>query len=128
MALDVTCKDRNYLYGRLLAVADRIVYRTFDFEKDSSRVTNAKRYMNTFSQRPFETWSIIEENLLPYFNKLSIVERRYYENLLDSIYILFDVEGYQDNKRLNGLYLLGFHSQSAELKAFRKGKTEGQES
>lgn len=128
VALDVTCKDRNYLYGRLLAVADRIEYRTFDFEKDSSRVTNAKRYMNTFSQRPFETWSIIEENLLPYFNKLSIVERRYYENLLDSIYILFDVEGYQDNKRLNGLYLLGFHSQSAELKAFRKGKTEGQES
>ena len=32
------------------AVADRIEYRTYD-EGDKARVTNAKRYMSTFSQR-----------------------------------------------------------------------------
>lgn len=48
MALNETCEERDYLYGRLLAVADRIEYRTYDTEKDSGRVTNAKRYMNTF--------------------------------------------------------------------------------
>ena len=30
MALDKKQNDRNYLYGRLLAVADRIEYRTYD--------------------------------------------------------------------------------------------------
>ena len=50
VALDKKETDRNYLYGRLLAVADRIEYLTYD-EKDNGRVTNAKRYMSTFSQR-----------------------------------------------------------------------------
>ena len=53
VALDKKETDRNYLYGRLLAVADRIEYLTYD-EKDSGRITNAKRYMNTFSQRPYD--------------------------------------------------------------------------
>ncbi len=30
MALDKSAKDRSYLYGRLLAVADRIEYMTYD--------------------------------------------------------------------------------------------------
>ena len=95
MALDKECTIRDYLYGRLLAVADRIEYRTYEKDKDTSRVTNAKRYMSTFSQRPFDTWKIIEENLQPYLNKLSIAERRYYENLLDSMMQLFDVEAFE---------------------------------
>lgn len=123
VALDKKCGKRDYLYGRLLAVADRIEYRTYEKDKDTSRVTNAKRYMSTFSQRPFDTWKIIEENLQPYFNKLSIAERRYYENLIDSICELFDVDAFQNNDRLDGLYLLGFHSQSYDLK-YNKNKTD----
>ena len=122
VALNKECTIRDYLYGRLLAVADRIEYRTFEKEKDAARVTNAKRYMSSFSQRPFETWKIIEENLQPYLNKLPIAERRYYENLTDSIYQLFDVEAFQKNDKLDGLYLLGFHSQSYDLK-YSKNKT-----
>ena len=122
VALNKECTIRDYLYGRLLAVADRIEYRTFEKEKDAARVTNAKRYMSSFSQRPFETWKIIEENLQPYFNKLPIAERRYYENLIDSICQLFDVEAFQKNDKLDGLYLLGFHSQSYDLK-YSKNKT-----
>jgi CRISPR-associated protein Cas8c/Csd1 subtype I-C len=116
VALDKKQKDRNYLYGRLLAVADRIEYRTYD-DKDKARVTNAKRYMSTFSQRPFETWKVIEESIQPYMNKLQIAERRFYENVLNDIYELFDADSFQDNKKLDGLYLLGFHSQAYDLKA-----------
>ena len=127
VALDKECKIRDYLYGRLLAVADRIEYRTYEKDKDTSRVTNAKRYMSTFSQRPFDTWKIIEENLQPYLNKLSIAERRYYENLLDSIEVLFDVDEYRNNDKLDGLYLLGFHSQSYDLKYNKKKENGGSE-
>ncbi len=125
VALNRECDNRDYLYGRLLAVADRIEYRTFDKEKDTGRVTNAKRYMSTFSQRPFETWKIIEENLQPYFNKLSISERRYYENLIDSICELFDMEAFRKNDKLDGLYLLGFHSQSYDLKYNKNKANDG---
>lgn len=125
VALNRKCDNRDYLYGRLLAVADRIEYRTFDKEKDTGRVTNAKRYMSTFSQRPFETWKIIEENLQPYFNKLSISERQYYENLIDSICELFDVDAFRKNDKLDGLYLLGFHSQSYELRYNKNKADEG---
>ena len=123
VALDRNETDRNYLYGRLLAVADRIEYRTYD-EKDRARVTNAKRYMTTFSQRPFDTWKVIEENIQPYFNKLGIAERRYYENLLDEINNLFEVDNCEDNRRLNGLYLLGFHSQSYDFKVKKEHADE----
>ncbi|MBY0757723.1 type I-C CRISPR-associated protein Cas8c/Csd1 [Sellimonas caecigallum] len=125
MALNKECENRAYLYGRLLAVADRIEYRTFEKEKDNARVTNAKRYMNIFSQRPFETWKIIEENLQPYLNKLPIVERRYYENLIDSICQLFDMDSFRKNDKLDGLYLLGFHSQSYDLKYNKNKANDG---
>ncbi len=125
VALDENCRDKNYLYGRLLAVADRIEYRTFDTEKDSGRVTNAKRYMSAFAQRPFSTWKVIEENLQPYLGKLKLTERKYYENLIDQICQLFEVEGFRENTKLDGLYLLGFHSQSFQLKNYKKEETDG---
>ena len=126
MALDTTSKDRNYLYGRLLAVADRIEYLTYD-EKDSGRITNAKRYMSAFSQRPFETWEVIEKNIQPYMPKLKIKERILYENLLHEIYHKFDIEKFANNSKLNGLFLLGFHSQAYDFelkKDNKKGKEE----
>ena len=126
MALDKEQKDRNYLYGRLLAVADRIEYRTYD-EKDRTRVTNAKRYMSTFAQRPFETWKVIEENVQPYMSKLGIAERLFYENLLNEIYDLFEIEQFQDNSRLDGVYLLGFHSQAYKLKMKKEDAADKKE-
>ena len=121
VAVDHECKERDYLYGRLLAVADRIEYRTYEKQQDDSRVTNAKRYMNAFSQRPYETWKVIEENIQPYLNKLLMIqEKRYYENLLNTICSLFTVENYSDNTKLSGLYLLGYHCQAYDLKNYKE--------
>lgn len=122
VALDKSAKDRSYLYGRVLAVADRIEYMTYD-AKDNGRITNAKRYMSTFSQRPYETWKVIEENIQPYLAKLDVVKRKYYENLLSEICNLFDIDKFKENKKLDGLYLLGFHSQEYDLR-FKKENSE----
>ena len=122
VALDKSAKDRSYLYGRLLAVADRIEYMTYD-AKDNGRITNAQRSMSTFSQRPYETWKVIEENIQPYLAKLDVVKRKYYENLLSEICNLFDIDKFKENKKLDGLYLLGFHSQEYDLR-FKKENSE----
>lgn len=117
LALNRKSRDRNYLYGRLLAVADRVEYRTFDKkDRDANRETNARRYMSMFSQRPYETWKIIEESLEPYFPKLKYQEKIYYCKQLEEICELFDEETFKDNSKLDGLYLLGFHSESYELR------------
>lgn len=133
MALDEACTKRDYLYGRLLAVADRIEYRTYSRElakgkkmnedgkdKESGRETNAKRYMSAFSQRPFRTWKIIEEKLEPYLVRLDAWERITYQNLMNEIYEKFTMEDYGNDTPLDGLYLLGFHNQAFALQRGKK--------
>lgn len=114
MALDQEKKDRSYLYGRLLAVADRIEYVTY--EKGKNRQTIAKRYMQQFKNRPYTTWSVIESHIIPYFNKLKSIEQyTKYEHLLDELHDMIDINDYINNSPLDGMYLLGYHCQ---LKAF----------
>lgn len=113
--VDEECGDRSYLYGRLLAVADRIEYTTFDREEDKNRVTNAKRFMCAFSQNPYRTWQTIEENVQNYLNKKKVSERMYYSQLLDKITAKFNREEFIKNEKLDGLYLLGFHCQSYDM-------------
>lgn len=121
MALDKECKKRDYLYGRLLAVADRIERRTFDREDDAGRETNADRLMNAFAQHPYQTWKIIEQRIHPYLKKLNLAERNSYKKMLDDIYKLFETDSFMNNNRLEGVYLLGYHSQMNEI---RYSKTE----
>ena len=116
MALDKECKNRDYLYGRLLAVADKIERRTFDRDEDAGRETNADRLMNAFSQHPYQTWTIIERRIHPYLRKLDIKERNYYKKMMDDIYELFDADSFTNNHKLDGIYLLGYHSQMNEMR------------
>lgn len=118
MALDVTCSERDYLYGRLLALADRIEYRTYD--KDDGRETNAKRYMCAFSQHPFRTWKVLEEKLEPYLIRLSVPERLTYQRMMDEIYNQFSIGAFGNDAPLSGLYLIGFHNQAYALREKKK--------
>lgn len=122
LAVDQECDNRNYLYGRLLAIADRVEYRTYD--KEDGRTTNAKRYMTAFSQRPFSTWKNLEEKIQPYFQRLKPGERIKYMNMLDDVEGKFTVENFKCDEPLNGLYLLGFHSQSCDLRNWKGDKEE----
>lgn len=123
VAVDQECDNRNYLYGRLLALADRAEYRTY--EKEDGRTTNAKRYMTAFSQRPFSTWKNLEEKLQPYLQRLKPGERIKYMNMLDDVAGKFTVKSFECDEPLNGLYLLGFHSQSLDLRSWKGEKEEG---
>ena len=126
MALQHDCKDRSYLYGRLLAVADLAEKTTYDKDDKNKRVTNAMRYMNVFSRRPFRTWQIIEERLKPYFSKLIGGNRVYFEKLFNEIHEKFTTEVYMDDSALDGLYLLGYHSQLQECYSGNKDLTENE--
>lgn len=122
VALDKDCTDRNYLYGRLLAIADQIEFVTFEKEdRNGKRETNAQRLMMRFSQRPFETWKIIYERTQRYQKKL--ISRKKYIDIINEIYDKFNMDDFQNNASLNGLYLLGFHSQLIDLKTNKKEET-----
>jgi CRISPR-associated protein Csd1 len=112
VALDKEVTDRNYLFGRMLAVADVLEERAL-YKAGIKRSTNAIRYMNAFSAHPVTTWKIIQANLIPYQARLR-GQGGYYQMLLDEIGASFKVDDYSD-KALNGKYLLGYYSQRAEL-------------
>lgn len=111
VALDRHCKDRNYLFGRLLAVADVLERRALD--KEETRATNAIRYMNSFAQNPGRTWKTIQESIQPYQAKLG-AKATYLSILIDEICDQFEIEDF-NNKPLNEKYLLGFYSQRRDL-------------
>lgn len=121
VALDKHQKDRSYLFGRMLAIADVLEERAL-YKAGVNRSTNAFRYMNAFSNHPLKTWKIIQENLIPYQAKLSS-KGTYYQKLLDEIGASFDFETYTD-KALDGKYLLGYYSQREDLKKKKEEKTE----
>ena len=115
VALDKNNCNRSYLYGRLLAVADRVEWLSF-IDRDDKRETNAKRYMTAFSQQPFRTWKVIEERLKPYQSRLKEGQRIFYEHLTEEIFWLFKDGDFEKNESLSGAYLLGFHNQAYALR------------
>jgi CRISPR-associated protein Csd1 len=113
MALEEERNSRDYLYGRLLAVADQIESTALQFAKEN-RGTTASRLMQRFSDRPFSTWKNIEEALKPYKDR---IRAKYsglldgYEELLDVIHSRIVTANYIKDTRLTGEYLLGYHCQ-----------------
>lgn len=114
VSLNTNSTDRSYLFGRLLAVADRIEYLTYSGDED--RLTNAKRYMNLFSRQPMKTWANIHDRIIPYLQKLNVGQRIYYEKLIGEITDKMSEADFASNSPLNGLYLLGFYNQSYAFK------------
>ena len=108
MAYDPNITDRSYLFGCLLAIADKAESEAYDEQERNVRVTNARRYWNAFSQRPYMTWGIIEERLRPYLNKLGKSQVKY-SKWINEITSKMSEEMFANNNRLDPLYLLGYH-------------------
>ena len=129
--LELERRDRDYLYGRLLAVADRIESHARHKQgktKDDVRATNAIRYMTVFSQRPFRTWNmLLTQQLNPYIQQLEGAGG--YLNLIGDIMHLFKPGEFEKDTALDGRYLLGFFAQRHELrkKTEKKNKIGGEE-
>lgn len=114
MELQVTRNDRDYLYGRLLAIADRLE-STAMYKADitDTRATNAVKLMSSFAVKPFSTWGVIWNQLIPYKNQLK--GAGYYQKLIDEIMVLFKDKEFESNKPLSPLYLLGYSAQNMVL-------------
>jgi CRISPR-associated protein Csd1 len=113
MSLDATRKTRDYLFGRLLAIADVLEERTLS-DAEKKRPTNATRYMQQFSQRPFSTWKQVHELLTPYFMRQGD-NASYYKWLIAQVEDLFTPEDFISNKPLTGEYLLGYYCQRQKM-------------
>jgi CRISPR-associated protein Csd1 len=111
VALDADNNDRDYLFGRLLAVADVLERRALGAEE--TRATNAIRYMNAFSRHPERTWKTIQASLQPYQARLG-TKGTYLSKIIDEVASRIPIDQF-NNKPLSGLYLLGFYSQRHDL-------------
>jgi CRISPR-associated protein Csd1 len=117
MALETGRTTRDYLYGRLLAVADSIESYALRMA-DENRSTTAERLMQRFADRPFSTWRNIELALPPYKSRLRasapgfLVAR---ESLLQEIKDAFNVDDFTDDRPLSGEFLLAFDVQRRDL-------------
>ncbi|WP_223066867.1 type I-C CRISPR-associated protein Cas8c/Csd1 [Paenibacillus caui] len=121
VSLDVHNSDRDYLFGRMLAIADVLERKALG--KEEKRATNAIRYMNAFAQHPARTWSIIQSNLQPYQAKMGTMDGiiNYCNRLLNEVGAKLKPEDFSD-RSLSGLYLLGFYSQRNDLYTSKKDK------
>ena len=117
LALEENRTSRDYLYGRLLAVAHQ-EERAALKEMDQNRETNALRYMQQFALRPASTWKLLyTDKLKPYRRHLKPGLAEWFEQRLQDISALFTADDYNSDSPLSGEYLLGYMCQ---LKAFRK--------
>jgi CRISPR-associated protein Csd1 len=125
MDIDENCKTSDYLYGRLLAIADVMEERSLS-EAEKKRSTNATRYMQQFAQRPFSTWKQIHELLTPYFMQQGD-KASYYKHLIGQVKDLFiSPTEYSNNKPLTGEYLLGYYCQRQRMWE-KKDKSKSEE-
>ncbi|MED3824911.1 type I-C CRISPR-associated protein Cas8c/Csd1 [Priestia flexa] len=111
VALDRENTNRDYLFGRLLALADVLERQALG--TNETRATNAIRYMNSFSKHPARTWKTIQDSLQPYQAKLG-TRALYLSKQIDEVASSISFDDF-NNKPLSGKYLLGFYSQRHEL-------------
>lgn len=122
MSLQKENTNRDYLFGRLLGVAEVMERRTLQ-ERDESRATNATRYFNAFANRPARTWLVIRKQLQPYFDRQG-VNATYYSKLIQEIEDILGPERMTDTA-LNPIFLTGYSSQVQELYKKKEVKDEG---
>lgn len=117
MALELDRTSRDYLFGRLLAVAERIEDMALYLAKEN-RGTSAAKLMQRFADHPYSTWRTIELSLVPYKTRLRSRSPGFLvnmEKLLDGIICTFRGQDFMSEARLSGEFLLGYHCQRQAL-------------
>ena len=118
MALEEDRNSRDYLFGRLLAIAEKIEGYALYLAKET-RGTTAERLMQRFSDHPSATWRTIELALRPYMHRLqgSRPAALYvWKSLLDDVISRFQGDDFTRPGRLDAEFLLGYHCQRAALR------------
>ena len=113
MNLDKNNTDRSYLFGRLLAIAEIIEYRTYKNDAGGGRLTNATKLQSAFVNHPFYTWNILEKKINPYFEPTSA---EYYKSMIGDIICQLQTDSPAKlNMPLRETYLLGYYHQRKEM-------------
>ncbi len=114
MSLDLNRTTRDYLYGRLLALAESLEEWALNTANEK-RETNAGRLMQRFAERPYSTWRTIELALSPSKARLGGKATKRLK-LLDEVIASFREDDFINDKRLSGEFLLGYHCQREFLR------------
>ena len=114
MSLDTQNCSRDYLYGRLLAVAENTESYAL-YLAGEKRATTAERYMQRFAEHPFATWRNIELALKPYQERLRNNGKDTGAQAIGEIMELFATDDFTRDDKLSGEFLLGYHCQKMEI-------------
>lgn len=128
MSLEENRNSRAYLFGRLLAIAEKIEGHALYLAKET-RGTTAERMMQRFADHPAATWRTIELALRPYMQRLQNSRPGLlydWKRLLDDVISRFEGDDFTRPGRLDAEFLLGYHCQRAALR-WQSPKDETQE-
>lgn len=113
MTLETDRTSRDYLYGRLLAIAEHIEGRAL-YVGGETRDTTAAKLMQRFADRPASTWRTIELALTPAKSRLRAKRAGFLhemEKLHDEVVSSFVGDDFLDDSKLSGEFILGYHCQ-----------------
>ncbi|RZQ53877.1 type I-C CRISPR-associated protein Cas8c/Csd1 [Pseudoalteromonas phenolica] len=124
MALQQENASRDYLFGRLLAVANKVEKISLS-SSEANRLTTAERFMTQFVNRPSSTWLNISNALVPYQQRLFNNYQGYdkaTKALISQITDMFSPADFTSNQKLSPEFLLGFHNQMMWLETHKVEK------
>lgn len=126
MTLETDRTSRDYLYGRLLSIAEHIEDRAL-YIGGEKRDTTAAKLMQRFADRPNSTWRTIELALTPYKTRLRAKRPAFLHNmetLLDEVVANFEGDEFVSDRKLSGEFLLGYHCQRQMLNLPKQDKAD----
>lgn len=111
-------KDRSYLFGKLLAVLEKMEEEATYFKdsKADDRLTNAKKLWNVYTRRPAVTYERLYSHITrAYLRTLYAGTRRNRENeMMHIVNTLQSIDGFNNN-RLDEKYLIGYYEEREKL-------------
>ena len=130
--LDVNEQSRSYLYGRLLAVYEKLerdALNSRGSDNKDRRATNAERLWSAYTKMPGRTLKILEEKVRPYREgliKANYGSVKYYDGILaDVTSRLREAENFEQvkNRALDEDFVFGYYAQKQDFytkKEYRK--------
>lgn len=126
MSLEPRRTDRDYLFGRLLALAERLESYAL-YLAGETRQTNAARLMQRFAEHPHDTWRTLFLALDPYKARLRAKRPKtlhFLETEIDGVVNAFVPSDFTSSSKLSGEFLLGYHCQRFALRPKSDAKSD----
>lgn len=131
LELDRNSTDRSYLFGRLLAVFDRIENTAMNqkssgdgSQRTSHRDTNAMRLFSSYTAHPYTCSDNLMKCVRPYLSSLKYSSRKFYEDEMQDIYTKLNISDKRINRPLEPEYLMGFYLERSELLNYKQNTEE----